>query len=94
MRVSFDLNEFEPLTFIADGEHYDFSLTHPLAKKENLSENICEYVYKLNAGKHILLTVTGEEGRDFANGITCGYYEVKSLTDAGSSELIAEFMAP
>lgn len=88
MRVHFQLKSFEPFYFDVEDESYTFLDLERLAEKSIPATNIHEYVYKLPTGKHVYLTVVGDEDQDSAYGIQRGWYVAKILSDKDAEFLI------
>ena len=88
MRTRFDLEEFEPFTFVAGGKRYAFSDLTPLARKERLATLVQEYVYKLPDQSYVYLTVVGDDDQYMSNGIARGWYVAEPMTEADALWLI------
>ena len=88
MRTHFELKNFEPFRFIADGKAYKFGDLTPLAEKRRPATKIHEYVFKLPTGKHVYLTVVGDEDQASAMGIERGWYMAEMLSDENAAFMI------
>ena len=88
MRINFDLKPLEPFTFIVEGENYSFSSLKPLAQKLRPATNISEFVYKLPTGKHVYLTVVGDENQTSEYSVHKGWYVAEILSDENAEFLI------
>lgn len=88
MRTHFELKNFGPFRFNADGKIYKFGDLTPLAEKRRPATKIQEYVFKLPTGKHVYLTVVGDEDQTSTMGIERGWYVAEMLSDESAAFMI------
>lgn len=80
MRVQFDLQVGEPMTFAVDGIAYKFSGFRALAIKEHFTTGVFEYVFQLPTGQHVYLTVVSADETPSAYGVSRGWYVAEKVS--------------
>ena len=88
MRVPFQLNNFETLTFTMDGNSYHYEDGNRLAVKPNPAANMEDSVLEMPDGKVIYLTVVGADDGASAQGIRRGWYVAQTLDAESATKLV------